>query len=335
MARLHSPISINSNPRGKVSENNKISISILYQNICSLHHKTPELEIWLNTLLNQVNVLCLTEQWLNCQNLINTNIQNFKLVSTFNRKYKTHGGSCIYVKDNIVTKDIDCFTTFGEEINFELSLTELVDFKLYVGCIYRVPNGQFAIFLDKLETMIQKLLSKNKILILCGDWNVDMLHESSNQSELLGLLQRHNLVNTIQSPTKITNNSITLLDLMVINKIWYKSPASVHELGLSYHLAQILSVTSSKPIHTPIKSWRRNFNKNNINKFTKLLEQARWQDVNLVSEANAKFDLFISKLIFLFNKAFPLRQVVTRKTYHATWVTQGIKKSSKNVRLLN
>jgi len=191
----------------------------LFRYICSLRHKTPELEIWLNTELNQINVPCLTEHWLNCQNLINTNIQNFQLVSAFNRKYKTHDGSCIYVKDNIVTKDIDCFTTFGEEINFELSLTELVDFKLYVGCIYRAPNGQFDIFLDKLEIMVQKLLSKNKILILCGDWNADMLHESSNQSDLLGLLQRHNLINTIQSPTRITNNLNTLLDLMIINKI--------------------------------------------------------------------------------------------------------------------
>jgi len=76
MDRLHSPISINPNLRGKVRENNEISISILHQNICSLRHKTPELEIWLNTELNQVNVLCLTEHWLNFQNLINTNTQN-------------------------------------------------------------------------------------------------------------------------------------------------------------------------------------------------------------------------------------------------------------------
>jgi len=106
----------------------------------------------------------------------------------------------------------------------------------------------------------------------------------------------------------------------------------LHTGHISDHLAQILSITSSKPIHTPMKSWRRNFNKNNINKFTKLLEQVRWQDVKLVSETNAKFEWFISKLTFLFNKAFPLRQRVIKKTYQATWITQGIKKSSKNVR---
>jgi len=125
--------SINSKPQDIIEERNKHTITILHQNICSLRNKTTELEVWLNTELNQVDVICLTEHWLNDQNLIRTNIQNFKLVSSFSRKYRTHGGSCIYVKNNISTKDIDYFTTFGEEINFELSLIELIDFKLYIG----------------------------------------------------------------------------------------------------------------------------------------------------------------------------------------------------------
>ena len=31
-------------------------------------------------------------------------------------------------------------------------------------------NGQFDKFLSKLELIIRKLLMKDKILILCGDW---------------------------------------------------------------------------------------------------------------------------------------------------------------------
>jgi hypothetical protein len=216
---------------------------------------------------------------------------------------------------------------FGEEINFELSVTELIDFKLYVRCIYTAPNGQFDSLLENWKKIIQKLSTKNKILILYGDWNVDMLHESYNQRELLGLLQRYNLINTTQSPTRITNNSNTLLDVMVINKIWYKSPVSVLELGLSDHSAQILSVSNSKLKQAPMKSWRRNFKIKNINKFTKLLQQVQWQDINLIPEVNAKFEWFNSKLTFLFNKAFPLRQVFIKKTNHGTWITQGIKKS--------
>jgi hypothetical protein len=231
--------------------------------------------------------------------------------------------------------DTDCFATFGEETNFELSLIELVDFKLYVGCIYRALDGQFDIFLDKPETIIQKLLRKKNVLILCGDWNIDMLHESSNQKDLLGLFQRYSLVNTVHSPTRITNTTSSLLYLMIINKTRYKSPASIYELGLSDHLAQILSVTCSIPAYTPIKIWRRNFNKNNINKFIALLKLATWQCVTSLSEVNAKFELFVCKINTLFDKAFPLRQTYIRKTTNATWITQSIKISSKNIRLLN
>ena len=335
MARPYYSKSLNAGSGGNAGKNNKYSILILHQNICSLRHKISELELHLNTELNQVKVMCLTEHWLNCQNLNNTNIKNFKLVSAFSRKNKTHGGSCIYVKNNIVTKDVGSFMTLGEEINFELSITELIDIKLYVGCIYRAPNGQFDIFLDKLELIIQKLMRTNKTFVLCGDWNVDMLQESSNKKELVGLLQRYNLINTIESPTRITKNSSTLIDLTVINKNRYKSPASIHELGLSDHLAQTLMIPSTKPMLTPIKLRRRNFSKNNIDKFIKLLEQEQWLDVTLKTEVNPKFNLFINKLTFLFNKAFPLRKITLRNPYHVTWITPGIKKSSNRIRLFN
>jgi exonuclease III len=174
--------------------------------------------------------------------------------------YRTHGGSCIYVKEYISTKVIDYFTTFGEEINFELSLIELTDYKLYIVCIYRAPDGEIDIFLNKLETLIQKLLSKNKSLLLCGDWNIDLLHVNNNQKDLADLLERYNLVNTVQSPTRITKSTSSMIDLMIVNDMLYKRPASNHELGLSDHLAQILPVMCRKSNGVTTVTQRRNFN---------------------------------------------------------------------------
>jgi hypothetical protein len=64
----------------------------------------------------------------------------------------------------------------SEENIFEMSLIELPGYKLCIVCIHRSPDGQFDKFLNKLELVIQKLLMKDKILILCGDWNIDFLH---------------------------------------------------------------------------------------------------------------------------------------------------------------
>jgi DNA-binding transcriptional regulator WhiA len=54
-------------------------------------------------------------------------------------------------------------------------------YKLHIVCIYRSPDGQLDKILNKLELVIQKLQTKNKILLLCGDWNIDFLREGSDQ----------------------------------------------------------------------------------------------------------------------------------------------------------
>jgi hypothetical protein len=49
-------------------------------------------------------------------------------VSYFSRKNYGHGGSCIYVKKSICTKELNCFQGISMEKDFEMSATELVDY---------------------------------------------------------------------------------------------------------------------------------------------------------------------------------------------------------------
>jgi hypothetical protein len=59
----------------------------------------------------------------------------------------------VYVlNENILTRNIDYFTSLDDEKNFEVSLIELVDYKLYIMCVYRSRD----IFLNKLENLIRK-----------------------------------------------------------------------------------------------------------------------------------------------------------------------------------
>ena len=116
-------------------------------------------------------------------------------------------------------------------------LIELPMYKLNIVCIYRSPDGQLDKFLNKLELVIQKLLNKNKKLLLCGDWNIDFLPEDSDQKNLTDLLLTYNLVNTVKSPTRMTSSAQILLDVIIINKTHYSTLATVIELGQSDHQA--------------------------------------------------------------------------------------------------
>jgi hypothetical protein len=131
-------------------------------------------------------------------------------------------------------------------------------------CIYRSPDGQFDKFLNKLELVIQKLLMKDKILLLCGDWNMVFLHEDGNLKDLTDLLLRYNPVNTVQSPTRIMKSTSTLTDVIIINKKHYIEPATAVEIGLSDHQTQMLHVLSNNHGSVNRRVLKRHFGENNI-----------------------------------------------------------------------
>jgi hypothetical protein len=176
---------------------------------------------------------------------------------------------------------------------------------------------------------------KDKILILCGERNIDFLHEDSNQKDLTDLLLRYNLVNTVQSPTKITKSTSTLIDVSIINKKYYMEPATVTELRFSDHQAQVLSVLRKNHTSVNRRVLKRHFGDDNIREFQYLLKKETWQDVFLETELNAKFQVFMNSVLHLFEIAFPLEFRHRKKPLRYGWITQGIKMSSKKTRFLN
>jgi hypothetical protein len=154
-----------------------------------------------------VNILCLTEHWLLEAQMNILNIDQFRLVSKFCRIYSTSGGSCIFTKNTIQTKEVCYLSSSGSEKVFEMSAVELSDSGALLACIYRSPDSDFYEFLSKLELLITKVHSKGKHLILCGDINVNFLQYSGKLQELQNLLLMNNLTNIAKSSTRITSHS--------------------------------------------------------------------------------------------------------------------------------
>jgi len=71
------------------------------------------------------------------------------------------------------TKDLNGSQDIRVEKDFEVPMTELVDYGYIIVCIYRAPDSKFWVFLKNLELIIQKIQSRNKKPLLCGDWNLN------------------------------------------------------------------------------------------------------------------------------------------------------------------
>jgi hypothetical protein len=67
----------------------------------------------------------------------------------------------------------------------------------------------------------------------------------------------YNLVNIVTSPTRITSDSISLVDVSITNKQYYEVSSTVLDLGYSQHQSQIWHMNVDKPKRGPVKVRKR------------------------------------------------------------------------------
>jgi len=107
------------------------------------------------------------------------------------------------------------------------------------------------------------------------------------------------------------------------------------DLGLSDPYAQIITFPTPEFNNILYRIKKRKFNEDNTQEFHYLLNQITWQEVFGESEINAKFSAFMNAFLYCYNSAFPIKIVHMGNTIKYSWITQGIKISSKRMRLLD
>jgi hypothetical protein len=118
----HSTVS-KSNNDGFQNEHN---LGILHHNIQSLRNKVMALNVLLSSWVSKPTILCFSEHWLNKEHLLHINIDYYKLAENFCRISNRHGGTCIFVLNDIKTRELSFVQNLAREGVFEISATEVV-----------------------------------------------------------------------------------------------------------------------------------------------------------------------------------------------------------------
>lgn len=222
-------------------------VSVLHQNINGFISKSDMLTASLEGLLtdgNSIDVLCLTEHNMTIDDNQWIPLKDYKLVSCFHRGGR-HGGSCILLKHNHAYKEIVDITKLSIANIIELSAIELTDHQLCIVCVYRPPQNYrvaFNTFFDRLDTMLSKYILKTKKIIICGDFNLDILKQTKYSDEFTNIILSHNLKIEFKQPTRLASKSC--LDNMIHNISG--STGKITELALSDHSAQLLKCPTKK-----------------------------------------------------------------------------------------
>jgi hypothetical protein len=161
------------------------------------------------------------------------------------------GGVSTFVKRNVKFNQIDIMHHCNEQ-HIECCSVQLESefSSTYVLAIYRAPTGDYELFLNKLERILNYLYKpKAEFIIGSGDININYLTESYNKQCLNSLLTSFNLMSIVKFPSGIQNYSSSAFDNVCIC-CSRKGHISIELVinGLSDHNAQFLLIKNVESI---------------------------------------------------------------------------------------
>ena len=113
---------------------------------------------------------------------------------------------------------------YSNEMDIEICAMKLhISFHtIVIITAYISPIGNIAYFLHNLAAALNQVYNNAVDIILCGDFNINYLSDNQNKQALNSLLNSFSLYSIIDFPTRIHNNSNTMIDNIFINNLKMK-----------------------------------------------------------------------------------------------------------------
>ena len=190
---------------------------------------------------------------------------------------------------------------------------------LLVGTCYRAPKNINAI--NCIEDTLTKILPDNETILL-GDFNYCLLKKQNRFSQLLQLNGFKQLIN---SPTRETQNTESLIDHIYVNSEHKISQSGVIKSGLSDHYITFCTRKITRNIigkHTNVKLRQmKNYTKEI---FVNKLKEFDWSIVtNILGDVNLALDTFNTMFIEAIDYIAPTKEMRI-KGRTETWIDTEI-----------
>ena len=321
---------------GNISE--KYNLRVLQLNIRSLPNKIDQLTDLLRTLKEnnqEVDLILLCETFINDVNLMQCTLSNYYF-EEIHRKNKSGGGVGIFINKRLKYKSRSDITIFNEGI-FESIFLEIKSNKknIIVGSVYRIPNTNEKLFIDKYNQIMSKLSLENKDVIIGADQNMDFLKYGvhTNTANFLNTNLNYGILPTINKPTRVTHTSATLIDNIFVKSAHvYNSKSFILTTDLSDHFPCLLLINCEcQHASSPLEFEQRNLNEDAVNSIKTDLAGVDWESLNTL-DADDSYSFLVNEITASVEKHAPMRKVriPARYVINEPWMTRGLIKSSRN-----
>ena len=287
----------------------------------------------MNILKHEFTVICLTETWLNDNDLDLYGLSGYKVIAL--RVNRTGGGVAVCIQDQVSFRerpDLSSFTEDFETVFIEIEKGNQLNAKnVIIGVIYRPPNQDKLSFNEKLNDIISKIRMENKICYLLGDYNINILNYSSHvhTAQFVDMMSSSGFLPLITRPTRVTATSATLIDNIFTNNLMdiSNSLQGLFTTDVSDHFP--IFHVSRRMQMSDVDMYKRLFSLK-IKEFYHAVSTTNWDEIDRATDTQQAFDLFHNQLTELHNKHFPKVRVKKKYSNRKPWLSEGLKNSIRH-----
>lgn len=289
-------------------------LRILTVNIRSVNANLDSFLVFVSSLDTCVDVIVLTECWINENSIIPT-ISNYNSFST-TRSYNQNDGVIAYTRDYLNVEVSEPDTVLDGNC-----LVLRVNSDYSIICSYRpYCFSNPANYIASLNGLLKNIHSKN--IVFTGDINIDIMPESikGQAAEYVNLMAAFGLAQGVDRPT----HQRTCLDHFMV-----KSQNKAHTIVFNEftdHSPIMLLINS-----TLKKSKTINYNKIHINteEIAKSLQNHKWDEFLAITDTNVAAESLVNTLKAVIENNTTVITIPKRKQPMKPWITMGVLKSIK------
>lgn len=295
-------------------------MKLAHLNIRSLFPKIGTLREYV--LEQNFDVVAITETWLTGD--IPSDLVCIPGYKFLRKDRCTRGGGVgIYIKNEIPFTVLQC-TRSLEHCWIKIKFNNI---DLVIGCIYRPPLSDFNDFCDEFESMLSSFIANNTQFLCMGDFNIDLFSQSLKTKRFLDIINTFDVSQLIDEPTRISQHSATLLDLILVSDANLISESGTNsQYALSDHeliYCKINEMNNTKKQNYQVKTFRdyKNFN---YEKLKSDLQLIPWQNIYQIVDIDEKLKFLNDGLLKLQDTHIPL---ITKrfKNNPKPWITENIR----------
>jgi len=294
------------------------SLSLFCLNIRSVRKHFDELVVYLNNSSTKYNVIVLTEVWAKKEEECRYQIPGYCTLLQ-DRPDNAAGGVMVLVDSDLPCSHNLILLQTAEIVHISVALYfNNAKFNLRIYGIYRQCRYTFSSFKPDFENILKEC---NDPTIIVGDLNVCLLKETGSGREYLNLVSAYGFESKINSPTRIFNNSVSLLDHVLVRcSKRLNFECNVVELGITDHYALDVAMTGIRNANSSIK-----FSK--VVDYKLLRRQlivADWSSVYNTRDVNKCVENFYTTYNNCYENSCSLKTITSKNRRRCEWVTDNL-----------